>query len=223
MDDHRGARNVPQKIMSQPGALSGPFDESGDVGHDERRPVAASDLHNPKIWFQRGEGIVRDFGGRAGRCRQQRRFAGIWQASQTHIRNQPQLEPEIALVAGFAQLRDSRRLASRGLEMNIAESATATPGDPECLALFGQVGNDFIAVVVPNHGARWHLDDQPWRGFSGLLPAESLFAILGNEFLVVLEFDQAGDVRRDFEHYIAAAAPIAPVGATLGRVFLAAK
>ena len=115
---------------------------------------APADLHHPEIWFQGGEWIVGDFGGRASRCRQQGRFAGVWQSSQPDIGNQPQLEPQIALLAWFTQLRDARRLPNGCLEMDIAETAPAAPGDPKCLTLFGQVGNDLVSCRRPKSPSR---------------------------------------------------------------------
>ena len=60
MEQNTGAFDVAQEAMTEPGALVGPFDQAGDVGHDKR--FAPASFHHPQTGIKGRERIVADFG-----------------------------------------------------------------------------------------------------------------------------------------------------------------
>ncbi len=107
--------------------------------------------------------------------------------------------------------------------MHVAKAATPATRDPVGFAFLGEIGDDLICVIVPDDRPCRHANDEATRGFPGHLPSQSLTAAFRYELLVVLEFDQAGDVPIDLEHDVTAAAAISAVRAALGRVLLATE
>src|SRR5690606_4460579 len=121
------------------------------------------------------------------------------------------------------KLCNSRRLPGGGLEMHISQAATPAARDTECLAVIGQIGQDLVGNVIPDDRAWRNLDEQCWSGLAGLLAPQTLHAVPGDKFLVVLKLDQTGDVRRDFENDVAATTAVTAVRSAFGRKLLAAE
>ena len=118
--------NVPQKFVPQTNAFVGPFDQAGNVGHDER--AIEIDLHAAQVRMFCGKRIGSDFGPRARKTAQQRALAGIRFANQSDVGNHFQLEPQSARLAGFAGCILTRRAVGGRLEPNVALAALAPSG-----------------------------------------------------------------------------------------------
>ena len=220
MDQNRRARDMSQEVVTQPGAFGGALDQAGNVGHHERGPTPAADLNHAEIRLERRERVVGNLRCCTRGCGKQRRLAGVRQSDKSNVRDQPQLQPQGALFTRLAQLGDAWRLPHGCLEVDVAQPATAAAHNSEGFTNFGEIGNHLIGLVVPDDRAGRNLDDETRRRLAGHLPSQPLAASSCFEFLVVLKLDQAGDVRRDFEHYVAAAATVASVRSALGRVLL---
>src|SRR5712691_11988902 len=95
--------------MAEPMAFVRAFDEAGNVSDDEGLIVIRTD--DAEVGDERGEGIVSDLRLRRADDRDQRRLPGVWQADDSDIGDQLQLDEQFALFAGITGLREPRRLA----------------------------------------------------------------------------------------------------------------
>src|SRR3954449_12365800 len=98
------------------------------------------------LW--RRERIVGDLRLGRGERREERRLAGVREAHEPHVADEAKLEPQRALLAGLALLGVLRGLVGRGLEVGVAKTATAAPGDQRPLAGRDEVGDELARRVV---------------------------------------------------------------------------
>ena len=141
VEQHARPRDVAQERVAQPGPVRRALDEPGDVR--DRRPPAVVDaeVHHPQVRLQRGERVGRDLGRGGGQRAEQRRLAGVRQPDEPDVRDQPQLEAQLALLAGLALLRVLGRLVGGRREVDVAEPAAAALGDHDLLADGDEVGD----------------------------------------------------------------------------------
>ena len=125
------------------------FDEAGDVGDDERLIVIRA--HDAQVGDQRRERIVRNL--RLGRAddRDQRRLAGVWQADDSDIGDQLQLDEKLALFARVARLGEARRLTRGRREVLVSPPAAPALRHQHPLALLREVGENDAGVLVADH------------------------------------------------------------------------
>ena len=102
VNQHAGAIDVTKKLQAETRALVSTFDQAGQVRHDEGGVFG--ELHHAEHRLEGGERIVRNLRPRRAGGGEERRFAGVGQADQADIGDQPQLEPEPARVSRLAQL-----------------------------------------------------------------------------------------------------------------------
>ena len=84
--------------MSEPGAVGGAFDDSGDVGEHEMAIFPAPD--HAKARDQGRERIIGDLGPRLGDGRNQRALADVGEADDADIGEQLELDPELSASPG---------------------------------------------------------------------------------------------------------------------------
>ena len=94
--------------MAQAMTLVSAFDQTGDVGDDERLPVVCAD--DAEVRDECGEWVVGDLGLRGADHGDQRRLAGIWQTDDADVGDEFELDEQVALLAWVARLCESRRL-----------------------------------------------------------------------------------------------------------------
>src|SRR6266478_6010971 len=112
-----------QELVSQSGASMGALDETGDVGdHEGMRLVDSS---NAQVRSQRRERIVSDLRTRGRNAGNERRLADVGEADQTHIGQQLQLQPQVALFARLSLLAKARSLVRRGGKAGIPSTTHA--------------------------------------------------------------------------------------------------
>ena len=102
VQQHARALDVAQELEAQPRAGVGALDDAGDVGGHEALLVLLDDAQHRR---ERRERVVGDLGARRREPRQQRRLAGVRQAQEADIGDQPEVEAQPVLLAGARPLR----------------------------------------------------------------------------------------------------------------------
>src|SRR5207248_6758921 len=100
-------------LVTEPGTGARPLDQPRDVGDDE---LAIGAVEGPEDRLERGERVAGDLRLRSRQPGEQRRLAGVRQADEADVREQPQLQLDPALVTGQATLGEPRRLPGRRRE-----------------------------------------------------------------------------------------------------------
>src|SRR4029077_1459813 len=132
------------------GAKMRAFDEAGEIGDDKRaaefRAVparAAIRIYNAKIWLERGERIVSDFGGSRRDDRDERGLARVRETDESNICEQLQLQAKMPLLAGKTIFMFARGLMPGLGEMLIAAAAAPTLRDQHALSRNGEISDGF--------------------------------------------------------------------------------
>jgi hypothetical protein len=218
---------VAQELMPEPGARAGALDEPGDVG--DRRPahvgiegwrISSVQVHDAEVRLECRERVVRDLRRRSRDGGEQRRLAGVWQTDEPDVRDEPQLEPDPALLARLALLCVSRRLVCRGREVDVPQTATPPARGHDRLASRHEVRDQRACGIVVHGRARRDVEDQVVAGLA--VPARALAPAAGRRSKVVpvLEVAQGRLARVDAQLDRRAATAITAVGAAARHVRL---
>src|SRR6266542_3697199 len=212
---HGGARQVAQEAVAEALALGGPRDQARNVGEHE---VAAVHAHHPEHRLQRGEGVVGDLGAGGGGARHDARLAGVGEADQADVGEQPQLQPQAALLPGLAALVEVRD-APAGRQGGVAAPAAPAPGGHEAGAGGGEIGEQ-AAILVADHGADRH--GQEAVGAVGALAVVALAvgALAGALVRVEVVLDQGRHAGVGRQYHVPAVTAVATVRPTPGPVLL---
>src|SRR5690606_25388437 len=150
-------------------------------------------------------------------------LAGIGEAQQAHVRQQLELQLELALLARQARQGLARGAVGRTLEVHVAQAALAALCDQQAVAMLGQVADDLVGLDIGDHGPDRHGDDQIVAGLAVHLPAHAVLPALGAELALVAEVDQGVEVLVRQQPDAAAIAAVAAVRAAQRDEFLAAE
>src|SRR5208283_4727303 len=164
VDEDAGSLDVAEELVPQAGAGVGPFDQPGDVGHDER--AIRVNLYEAKVGMLGGERVGGDLRPGAGKAAEQRALAGVGHADQADVGDQLQLQPHGTDLAWFAGGRLSRGPISRRFEAVVALAAVAAAGHHDLVAILRQVFQYVAVLRVDDHGARWNGDRKILAGGS---------------------------------------------------------
>ena len=104
--EHRATLDVTQELVAEAVAFVRAFDETGDVGDDERLVVIR--LHDAEVRDERRERIVGDLRLRGADHGDERRLAGVRQTDDADVGDELELDEQLALFAFFARLREAR-------------------------------------------------------------------------------------------------------------------
>src|SRR5215212_2465214 len=108
-------RHVAEKLVAEALALAGPRDEAGDVCHHEPSAVSLI-VHDSELGREGGERIVTHPGTRGAQHAQQRRFSRVGQSDEADVREDLELQADLAFLAGETLLSECRSLAGGGRE-----------------------------------------------------------------------------------------------------------
>ena len=126
--------------------------------------VRIGEVQDAEVRLEGRERVVGDLRRGRGEGGEERRLAGVRQADEADVGDQPELEPEPALLAGLALLGVLRRLVGGRLEVGVAEPAAAAARDcaawPDC----DEVGEELAGLVVVDGRARRDVEDQVVAG-----------------------------------------------------------
>src|SRR6185369_6681390 len=123
MQQQLGPLDVPQETIAKPRARMRAFNQTRNVRDDKRTKV--SEIDHAEVRFQRGERVVGNLWTSRGNSRDESRLARVRKTHQTNIREQLQLELQLALFALAAALVITRRTVCRTGEVRVAKTAAA--------------------------------------------------------------------------------------------------
>ena len=219
VNQEAGPLQVAQEAQPQPGAFARPFDQAGDVRHDEALVVDADDA---EVRLERGEGVIGDLGSRRRDRREQGGLAGVGVADQADVGDDLQLQLDVALLPRLAAGGELRRALHRRGEVHVAQAALAAAGDHHPLAVLQHVRQQLAARHVSHHRPDGDGDGDVRPGPAVALGRAAGFARLALEDALEAEGEQGvlGAVALDVD---AAPAPaVAAVRAAAGDELLAA-
>src|SRR5688572_27701966 len=199
LDEHARPLDMPEERVTQAGAHARALDEPGHVGDRRAAPVAGAvrpaEVHDAEVRLECRERVVRDLGAGRGHRGEQGRLPGVRQPDEANVGDEPQLQPDPALLAGLAFLGVLRRLVRGGREVGVAEPAAAAARRHGRLAGGDEV-RDQLACRVVEDGGPW------WDGEHDILarlpvPAHALAPASGwrAEVMLVLEVAERGLAR----------------------------
>ena len=142
--EHRAALDVPEEVQPEATAFGRARDEARHVGHREYLVARGDDA---ELRHQRGERVVGDLRPGRGQRRHQRRLARRRKADQPDVGHRPQLQHELAGLTGFAEQRETGRLARSRRERRVAEATAAAFCRDEAGAGADEIADD-LAVGI---------------------------------------------------------------------------
>ncbi len=221
MHQRRATLDVAEELIAEAVAFVGAFDEPGDVGDDERFGVVGAD--DAEVRDERRERIVGDLRLRGADDGDERGLAGVGQSDQTHVRDQFQLDEELALLAGVAVLREARGLARGGGEVLIAPPSPAAFGHEHALAVVGEVGDHLVRDLVADDRADRQLDGDVTAVRARAVRAHAVLSAAGLPLALELEVIEGVQAFRGDDPDGAARAAVAAGRTALGDELLTAK
>ena len=177
VDERAGAFEVAEEFEAEPRPMAGALDETGHVGKHKRVP--ALQLGDTEIRMESRERVGGDLRVGSRQRRQQRRLATVRQPDQPDVRDEPELEMQVTLLSGVAQLPGAGSLARGGGEACVAPTAAA-PARRQCHRSGPvEVGEHILALTHD----RPHRDVQAQVSsvMTGALAATAGATILRNE------------------------------------------
>ena len=97
VDEHPGPLDVTQERVAQPGARRGALDEPGQVGEGDAPMVGrveGLEVEHAEVGLERREGVGRDARRGGGERREERALAGVGQADEADVGDEPQLQDQ---------------------------------------------------------------------------------------------------------------------------------
>ena len=143
--DDFAALDVAEKFVAEADVVVRAFDESRHVANGEPLEVRQK-FHDANLRRERGERIRRNLRSRAGNRGEQRGLARVRITDEADLRHDAQFQKVFAFRAGFARLRETRRLMARGGEIAIAQAAASAFAQNKLLAVRREVGDEFAFV-----------------------------------------------------------------------------
>eukprot|EP00913_Durusdinium_trenchii_P028401 g26629.t1 len=209
MHQNPGAFDVLEELVPQANAGMRPFNQPGNIGHDEL--VIEADTYQPEVGILRCERIIGDFGMSPRQSAQQSRLAGVRFSQKTDIGNQFEFERDIPLFARSPRFELPRSPVRGGREVLVASAPFAAVGDNHELSVVGEIFQNMAAIGVANDGSRRHQDDDVFTPFAGAQAAFTMFAPFGAPVLVADDVGHAADVIRRLHDDVSAVTAVPTV------------
>ena len=213
--------DVPQELQAEPLPLVRPFDDAGDVRHDEGAAVAQ--LHYAEIRRERRKGVVADLRRGSADDGEQRGLAGVRLAHEPDVRDELELELERDGLSLFSGLPLARTAVHRRGEPGIALASAAAVRDDETVVVGEHLGDHLAGVVIAHHGSRWHGKHDVVARAAGLVRAAAMVATLRLPGVAVGVVQQRGQIVVGANDHIPSLAAVTAVGTAHGRELLAAE
>ena len=123
MDQHAGALDMAQELMSQTHALGRALDKSRDIRDD--KAASALQIHDAQVRRQRREMIIGNLGLGVRHPGKQGGFSHVREAHQSHVRDDLQLQQHLQLLSRLTRLGVFGHLHGGRGKMLVAGSAPA--------------------------------------------------------------------------------------------------
>ena len=145
----------------------------------------ASRSRTPRFGVRVVKGYGRDLGIGRRQGGEEGRLAGVGQADEPDVGDEPELEPQLAILARLALLGVARRSMGGRREVDVAQPAAPAAGDHHPLAGGDEVRDQVAAALVEDAGPRRHGQLELGPGLA--MPPRSAAAAAGTGLEVVLE------------------------------------
>ena len=201
--------------------FTGAFDEAGDVRHHHTLIGIVLVDHDAEVGRQRGEGIGRNLGPGRRNAGNEGGLARIGQSDDPRVRKDLEFEAQIALLAGFAGLRETGCAHGRGLEVLVALAAASAPDHQIFVARFRKVGQHMLAFggLLEHERAHGQVEDQILALAPVALAAHATLPVLRLVVAHDAEVVQAQKARIGAQDDAAAVAAVAAVRPAAGYEF----
>ncbi len=157
MDKHARALDVAQEGVPQTGPGAGALDEPGQVSQGRAALVVGVDgrkVEDAEVRLERRERVVGDLGVGCRQGRQEGRLAGVGQAHEADVGDEPQLQAQPSLLARLSLLGVLGRLVRRRREVRVAQPATTPAGHHEALSGEDEIGHEIAGGGLEDDRAR---------------------------------------------------------------------
>ncbi len=172
---------------------------------------------------QRGEWVVRHFRSRFAHRADERALAHVWEAKQTDVGHDLELEAQVPHLAGFARLGVARRAVFGSREVFVAAATLATFGDHEPLLRPRELAQLLLRVAVEHDGADRDAHLDVFRRTAVTVFALPVATRVGAYGVVMNQIVECAEARICDQHDVPTAPTVAAGGAAEGDVFLAPK
>ncbi len=220
MDEHARPPGVAQELGAEARPLAGALDQSWEIGDDH---VRVAGHHDAQDGLQGGEWVRRDPWPGVADTGQQRGFARIGRAYETHVGDQLELEAQPALGSIGAAKRQVGRRKPRGLEARVAAAPGTAAGDDLDLVGIDEIVQHMRRRIGIHHGAERDIDGHglaippvPAAGLPGR-------AVAGDETMAVLQVGEGVQIPACPDQDVAAAAAVTAVRSAKRHVLLASE
>ena len=217
VQQHAATLKMLQETNAKARAFRRAFDKTRNIGHHEAFLIIHA--HHTKARHQRGKRIIRDFRLRCGDRTNERGFTSVWHTQHTDIRQQHQLQLQIAFLARRAHGFLARRTVNGGFETGVAKTVPAALRDHQTLAVFGHVAHRFARTLIDNARPDRHFDGHVFTAFTGAVAALAVLTAFGAERFLKAVIDKGVKVFVGLKPDVAAIAAIAAVRAAFRDIF----
>src|ERR1043166_962508 len=170
-----------------------------------------------------GERIVRDLRTRRGYSRDKSRLAGVWKTHQTDIREQLQFQLKVQLFSLTSALMVARCSISRGSEVRVSETTTATARSEPAVAIVTEVVKKIACCSIKDLCAYGHAYNQVVAVAAGTIRALAVRATIRDVLRVIAQMQQRVQRCISKQNNVATAATIATRWTTTRHKLLAPK
>ena len=155
--------------------------------------------------------------------RQERRFAGIGETYQSHVRQHFELQDDIPLLTRFTGLGITRSLVGGSTEMPVAESSLAAFEQDNPLAVFLHFRDILAGVAVIYDRSAWHFDNLILSVLAEAAALAAATAVGSHDVALVLEVQQRPEVAVALQDNMPAASAVAAVRTAFRHILGAMK
>ena len=215
VDQRAGPLEMGEELVAEADAFARALDQARHVGDDELPAVGRLDGAEHRL--ERRERVVGHLRPGVRDAGEERRLARVGQADERGVREQLQVQLDVALLAGQADLGEARHLARRADEARVAAAARSAPGEHDARARMREVGDQLVAVANLRSDRDAELDVGAVRAV--LAGAAAVATLRSLDQSTALERGQVAQRRVRDEHDVAAPAAVAAVGPPFGIDF----
>ena len=206
-----------QEANAQTCAFSSPFNQTRDVRY--HKAFFAVHAHHAKAWHQGGKRIVGNFWLCGGNGADKGGFTGVRQAQHADVRQQHQLQLQIAFFARRPHRLLTRRTVNGRFKTGVAQAVPAALRHHQLLLMPRQVTQRFAGALIDHARADRHFNHDIFAAFAGTVAALTVLSTLGAERFLETIVDQRVEVFVSQQVDITAVAAVTAVRAAFRDIF----
>ena len=180
--------DVTQETKSQPLALTGTLNDTGNVSHHKRLIVTIP--YNTQAGLHRGEGIIGYLRTRIRQGRHQRRLTRIGKAHQSDISQEFQLQNNRHLLHRLTRLRITWSLIRGSTKLEVTQSATTAFQQYDFLPVVGDVTDVLSRLGIIDDRTARHIDIHVLAVRSMTLVTTAITTMLRKDMALIAQVKQ---------------------------------